>query len=119
MFPSISWSTMIYALNVIQSIKILGISNIEKDESIVEDINLKIIRYHYLRQLFRLLTQCSFVKEFSNSFEIEDFDPYAIAIQTLLIPNTLGLDYAYEGDDRSLEEIMESAKTYILVQTKE
>ena len=103
--------------NIVQSINTLEIDKTD------EDINRKAIKSQYLKQLFEILTLWSKSAEFYESFVVEiekqtKLDLYALAIQTLLIPHSLDLDLANEEEEKSLEEIMESAKGYILVQTQ-
>lgn len=79
------------------------------------------LKPQYLKQLFILLTHCSHSEDFHAKFVLEleaqtNFDSYAAAIQTLLIPHSLGLEFSSE-EESSLDEIMLSAKEYLLVQS--
>lgn len=54
--------------------------------------------------------------------EVEEnagFNSYATAIQIILIPHSLGLDFASDNEDNSLDEIIKSASEYVLVLTRD
>ena len=117
--------------NIIEGIKMLGIrtedqvSKVDqKMHRLLEDMSRKVIKSQYLKQLLMLLTHCSASEEFYEKYVEEaerqtNFNFYALAIQALLIPHSLSLDFSNEEEDDSLEDIMVAAKQLILVLTND
>jgi len=114
--------------NVCQGLGIFDTDGIPQEENlkhdIIEDVNKKIIKCLYFKQLFELLNHCSkdvkyygdFVQEVERK---EAFNSFAMAIQILIIPHSLRLDFASENEEKYLEDIMSSCYDYILTLTKE